>query len=213
MCLSPDKKWPQLNINRVSAPRYIISRASRSASIYNNYNCNMTGSPQSQRASWVSMDMEAPVSPRSPEIKYALHQESIRTRKRGAFRRCFLFTLLVPAGLFLAWLSRRHPASPLSRFTTAAIPAPLGDIFLYATSAPDLAPYEAHPIKTLIAQGKKAWEEKVAKQSTNYDEVVLEYRRRYGRSPPNGFDSWCDLPVFYRPKLGLLDRGWSRQYV
>jgi hypothetical protein len=53
-----------------------------------------------------------------------------------------------------------------------------------------LNPEGRHPIYDLIARGKKEWEEKHAKQSTTLDEAVKEYRNRYHRNPPRGFDKW-----------------------
>ena len=47
-----------------------------------------------------------------------------------------------------------------------------------------------HPIYELIARAEAAWEEKVKAASKTLPEAVREYRRRYGRAPPLGFDSW-----------------------
>jgi hypothetical protein len=47
-----------------------------------------------------------------------------------------------------------------------------------------------HPIFDLIERAEKEWEAKLARQSKSLDEAVAEYRRRYGRSPPRGFDRW-----------------------
>ncbi|GFZ52401.1 hypothetical protein JCM24511_10174 [Saitozyma sp. JCM 24511] len=45
-----------------------------------------------------------------------------------------------------------------------------------------------HPIYQLIRDARAAWDEKLERQSQTLDEAVEEYRRRYGRQPPKGFD-------------------------
>ncbi|WWD20528.1 hypothetical protein CI109_105004 [Kwoniella shandongensis] len=47
-----------------------------------------------------------------------------------------------------------------------------------------------HPIYELIRDAREEWDKKVARQSTTLKEAVVEYRRRYGRQPPKGFDKW-----------------------
>ena len=50
-----------------------------------------------------------------------------------------------------------------------------------------------HPIYELIANAEAEWEAKLARASTTLEEAVREYRRRYHRSPPKGFDAWYVL--------------------
>ncbi|GAA96470.1 hypothetical protein E5Q_03137 [Mixia osmundae IAM 14324] len=47
-----------------------------------------------------------------------------------------------------------------------------------------------HPISILIDRGRRDWENKLNRQSKTLDEAVREYKRRYGRAPPRGFDKW-----------------------
>ncbi|GAA6028212.1 hypothetical protein JCM8097_006919 [Rhodosporidiobolus ruineniae] len=47
-----------------------------------------------------------------------------------------------------------------------------------------------HPIHDLIANATDAWEKKLARQSKTLEEAVREYKRRFGRKPPKGFDDW-----------------------
>lgn len=47
-----------------------------------------------------------------------------------------------------------------------------------------------HPILTLVDEAEKAWNALVKKQSRTLREAVAEYRRRYRRNPPKGFDKW-----------------------
>ncbi|KAG8902063.1 F-actin-capping protein subunit alpha [Tulasnella sp. 403] len=46
-----------------------------------------------------------------------------------------------------------------------------------------------HPFHDLIEQAEQRW------QSRSLKEAVVEYRRRYGREPPLGFDSWFRMAV------------------
>lgn len=54
----------------------------------------------------------------------------------------------------------------------------------------DESPDARHPIPQLLELGEKRWEEMLERQSTTLGEAVQEYRKRYGREPPKGFDVW-----------------------
>jgi hypothetical protein len=54
----------------------------------------------------------------------------------------------------------------------------------------------AHPIFELISRAEKEWEEKLRGASKTFQEVVQEYKRRYKRAPPKGFDHWCVSSYF-----------------
>jgi hypothetical protein len=56
----------------------------------------------------------------------------------------------------------------------------------------EVNPHGPHPIFELINRAEKAWNEKLRKASTSLDEAIGEYRRRYRRSPPKGFDQWWE---------------------
>ncbi|KAL4079990.1 glycosyltransferase family 90 protein [Scleroderma yunnanense] len=51
-------------------------------------------------------------------------------------------------------------------------------------------PEGRHPIYDLVERAKVTWNAKQARASTTYKQLVSEYRRRYGRAPPPGFDKW-----------------------
>jgi hypothetical protein len=51
-------------------------------------------------------------------------------------------------------------------------------------------PNGPHPIFELIRKAETEWEEKLARASTTLDAAVVEYKRRYKRPPPLGFDKW-----------------------
>lgn len=47
-----------------------------------------------------------------------------------------------------------------------------------------------HPIHALIQNATEKWNNLVARQSKTLPEAVAEYKRRYNRNPPKGFDDW-----------------------
>lgn len=47
-----------------------------------------------------------------------------------------------------------------------------------------------HPIHGLIANATKQWNALLRKQSKTLDQAAAEYRARYNRRPPKGFDDW-----------------------
>ena len=44
-----------------------------------------------------------------------------------------------------------------------------------------------------MADAKVAFAKRLAKQSKTLPEAVAEYKRRYGRDPPRGFDDWWEF--------------------
>lgn len=51
-------------------------------------------------------------------------------------------------------------------------------------------PDEPHPIYELIRSAEEEWEKKLRRASKTLEEAVVEYKRRYRRDPPQGFDDW-----------------------
>jgi hypothetical protein len=49
---------------------------------------------------------------------------------------------------------------------------------------------QSHPVEHLHAAAKKQFDALLARQSTTPEGAVVEYRRRYGRVPPPGFERW-----------------------
>ncbi|KAE9405338.1 hypothetical protein BT96DRAFT_852950 [Gymnopus androsaceus JB14] len=76
-----------------------------------------------------------------------------------------------------------------------------------------------HPIFELIDRAEKTWKEKKRKASSSLDEAIAEYRRRYRRSPPKGFDKWWDyiqendvqLPDEYDQIYNDLEPFWGME--
>lgn len=69
-----------------------------------------------------------------------------------------------------------------------------------------------HPIFELINRAEKDWETKLNRASKNLRDAVHEYRRRYNRDPPRGFDIWCVIISYSYESLitpfqvGVCDR-------
>jgi hypothetical protein len=51
-------------------------------------------------------------------------------------------------------------------------------------------PNGPHPIYELIQSAEEEWERKLDRASQTLEEAVAEYKRRYKRAPPQGFDDW-----------------------
>ncbi|KAG4439907.1 hypothetical protein IFR05_004631 [Cadophora sp. M221] len=60
-----------------------------------------------------------------------------------------------------------------------------------------------HPIYHLVAEAGARFEEIKNRQSKSLAEAVMEYKRRYGRPPPPGFDDWYRFAV--ENKVQLID--------
>ncbi|KAI6096328.1 glycosyl transferase family 90-domain-containing protein [Pisolithus croceorrhizus] len=56
-------------------------------------------------------------------------------------------------------------------------------------------PKGPHPIFELMRDAEAAWNAKLARASKTLEEAVIEYRRRYKRPPPLGFDKWWEYVV------------------
>lgn len=88
----------------------------------------------------------------------------------------------------------------------AAAPRPLTEAELEAQSShtfhPNglllVNPRGRHPIDILIERAQQRWNDKVAKQSKTLKAAVREYKQRYRRNPPKGFDIWCVSSFFRR---------------
>ncbi|MBW0550226.1 hypothetical protein O181_089941 [Austropuccinia psidii MF-1] len=52
-----------------------------------------------------------------------------------------------------------------------------------------------HPILELIRQSNQAWNQKLLKSSKTLNDAIKEYRRRYNRPPPFGFENWWKFAV------------------
>ncbi|KAJ8518174.1 hypothetical protein ONZ45_g4698 [Pleurotus djamor] len=56
----------------------------------------------------------------------------------------------------------------------------------------EVNPDAAHPIYDLISRAEERWNDKLSRASKTLGEAVTEYKRRYKRPPPKGFDDWWE---------------------
>ncbi|THU81857.1 hypothetical protein K435DRAFT_784854 [Dendrothele bispora CBS 962.96] len=54
---------------------------------------------------------------------------------------------------------------------------------------------KSHPIPQLIETAESSYRKKVSKQSRTLKDAVGEYKKRYGRVPPKGFDKWFEMAM------------------
>ncbi|PFH51623.1 glycosyltransferase family 90 protein [Amanita thiersii Skay4041] len=59
----------------------------------------------------------------------------------------------------------------------------------------------SHPIYELVEKAEKEWNEKLQRASKTLEDAVKEYRRRYRRLPPKGFDLWWSYVVEHNVQL------------
>lgn len=57
------------------------------------------------------------------------------------------------------------------------------------------SPDGLHPIEVLVNKANADFNAMVTGQSKTVDEAIVEYKRRYKREPPKGFEEWFDLAV------------------
>ena len=86
------------------------------------------------------------------------------------------------------------PSSDRTKSWTSASSTVLRSKFLRAKAQAPKPPI-VHPIPGLMADARDAFDQKIARQSKTLSAAVAEYKRRYGRNPPKGFDEWYDFAV------------------
>ncbi|KXN85629.1 Choline dehydrogenase, mitochondrial [Leucoagaricus sp. SymC.cos] len=58
-----------------------------------------------------------------------------------------------------------------------------------------------HPMYELIREAERKWDDKLQRASKTLVDAVREYRRRYKRDPPKGFDLWWEYAVEHSVQL------------
>ncbi|KAJ7664400.1 glycosyltransferase family 90 protein [Mycena polygramma] len=94
-----------------------------------------------------------------------------------------VFFAFLRAGLHAAAPPSVSPSKSAPSASTAASFAAKAKAWLAGPGAP-------HPIPGLMDAADARFRAKVARQSPTLAAAVAEYRRRYGRAPPAGFDRW-----------------------
>lgn len=67
-----------------------------------------------------------------------------------------------------------------------------------------------HPIPQLMEEAEAKYGKKLESQSKTLNAAVAEYKRRYRRPPPKGFDAWWNFTQTYQVKMideydGMMD--------
>ncbi|KAF9004583.1 glycosyl transferase family 90-domain-containing protein [Cyathus striatus] len=89
-------------------------------------------------------------------------------------------------------ISARVPSKPHQPPVTRS---PLGKHKYRPNGLLEVNEHGPHPIYELIERAESDWKQKLEKSSRTLEEAVQEYRRRYHRAPPRGFDDWWNYVV------------------
>ena len=109
--------------------------------------------------------------------------EAVPGSKRGIFFIVAVFAVFMQAGL---WTARKtaHEVFP----DNTLIPQTPSLMALVKGNA--RRTIKEHPIPKLMAEAETKFRNLLARQSKTLPQAVAEYRRRFGRDPPKGFDDW-----------------------
>lgn len=130
----------------------------------------------------------------------SLDSRDVRTnRLRTWFYIAWLFFFFMLGGLFAGSRSRTpldslNSPSQSSWFSTSSK-------WLSFPRNRDSNMLVEHPIPKLMADAEQKFKALLLKQSKTLSEAVAEYRRRYGRNPPRGFDEWWKFATENNVKL------------
>ncbi|EJT99491.1 hypothetical protein DACRYDRAFT_69191 [Dacryopinax primogenitus] len=110
-----------------------------------------------------------------------------------------------------------HPLPPPRIMQAPAIKVELQGHTYLANGLLQVNPRGRHPIYDLITRSEREWEAKLARQSRTLPDALNEYKRRYGRAPPMGFDRWwayvqrhgVQLPDEYDQIMRDLESFWG----
>ncbi|KAG6907688.1 hypothetical protein DXG01_007791 [Tephrocybe rancida] len=88
----------------------------------------------------------------------------------------------------------RHNLSSCERIGRADDETPISAHHVYSPNGLlQVNPDGIHPILALIRSAEDEWDRKLDRASRTLEEAVKEYKRRYRRDPPVGFDDWWDF--------------------
>ena len=110
-------------------------------------------------------------------------QDSIPSTKRGLLCVVAVFAIFMQAGL---WSARRKTSevSP----DNSIVPKP--QLLVNFVVGDDKTVVKEHPIPKLMADAETKFRERLSRQSKTLAQAVAEYRKRFKRDPPRGFDDW-----------------------
>ena len=116
----------------------------------------------------------------------------------GLSKRSLLFMIIAIVAFMQAGLYAARSES----LTTADFSSwiPTTSLFRTSVKTPD-GKLSEHPIPRLMAEAEDKFRNLLARQSKTLEEAVVEYRRRYNREPPKGFDEWWDFLQKWEVKI------------
>lgn len=101
-------------------------------------------------------------------------------------RRIYVFYSILLLAFFQAGLYAARSSLP-DNFPASSTSK--NAVSVYNNSAV-LGELEEHPIVLLMDDAERQFRNKLKRQSRSLKAAVSEYKRRYGRAPPKGFDAW-----------------------
>ncbi|KAI6019159.1 hypothetical protein EDC04DRAFT_2739450 [Pisolithus marmoratus] len=119
------------------------------------------------------------------------------SRMRGWLYIAWVFLFFMLAGLFSS--KRNHTADGSSATRSSWFRASSKWLPFALYGDPNVL--DGHPIPKLMADAEQKFKALLAKQSKTLPEAVAEYKRRYGRDPPLGFDDWWTFATENEVKL------------
>lgn len=132
----------------------------------------------------------------------------LRTSLRGMGLRHWVNPILGLIAIIqvIYFLSRRSQTVPkqLQNVSAYIPPVPKLPNFLTRKKKPSSAiAHMKHPIAKLMEDAEADFRATVRRQSHNVDKAAEEYKRRYGRYPPKGFEDWFKFAV--ENKVRIID--------
>ncbi|PSK42267.1 hypothetical protein B9Z65_4181 [Elsinoe australis] len=104
----------------------------------------------------------------------------------------YLFILLLVGMVYVQRHEVHRPAEWVQKLKTTQSSAFKS---FYLDHKQELAESKDHPVKALHEQALRKFEAMIKRQSKTLDEAVAEYKRRYRRNPPPGFDKWFGYAI------------------
>ncbi|KAF5373410.1 hypothetical protein D9615_009479 [Tricholomella constricta] len=141
----------------------------------------------------------------------ALHTTTMRPKRREPMRwmghnsgyifiAC-VFLLFMRAG-FYAGNNHRKDDAYAEDYKADGSWLPMTSTLLpFSTDGRAPASVKEHPIPKLMEEAEAKFRQKLAGQSKTLKAAVAEYRKRYKRDPPRGFDGWWKFAQKHRVKL------------
>ncbi|KAF8240096.1 hypothetical protein L208DRAFT_1420477 [Tricholoma matsutake] len=126
-------------------------------------------------------------------------------RKRSGYVFAFcVFIIFMQAGIYAGHHHQQLASYPDVSYKTGKT------WLLQKTSIFGLSEATEHPIPRLMEEAENKYRRKLGGQSKTLKAAVAEYRRRYKRDPPKGFDEWWKFAQKYEVKMvdeydGLMD--------